>query len=153
MDEKILKNELFNSDTEFALRILSLLEIEERAVSMEEVFIVDFISCYPSFFDIGGEDIVGANSFLLGELPLRRQKVSDALRVLLFKGLVSVKLDPREGYLYEATSEGQNFDLSFNNDYMEMYRDNVYAVIEKYEGKTDEELMEVLKFHLTKETD
>lgn len=153
MDEKILSTGLFNSDTEFALRILSLLEIEEGPISMEGIFIIDFMACYPSAFGIEGEDVVGTNSFLLGELPLRRQKVSEALRVLLFKGLVDVNLNPIEGFLYVISEKGHDFDLGFNNDYMEMYRENIYSVLEEYEGKTDFELMEILEARLSKETD
>ncbi len=153
MDEKILSSGLFNSDTEFALRILSILEIAEKPVSKEEIFIIDFMACYPSAFDIEGEDVVGTNSFLLGELPLRRQKVSDAIRVLLFKGLIEVQLNPFEGFIYVISEKGRDFDLGFNNDYMEMYRENIYSVIEKYEGKSDVELMQILEARLSKETD
>lgn len=153
MDKEILKDNLFNSDTEFALRILSLLEIMEIPISKEKIFVIDFMACYPSAFDIEGEDVVGTNSFLLGELPLRRQKISDALCVLLFKGLIEVTLNPLEGFIYVISTKGQNLDLRFNNDYMEMYRENIYSVLEKYESKTDVELMEMLETRLSKETD
>lgn len=153
VDRKILKEELFNSDAEFALRVLSVLEIIESPMSLEKILIVDFISCYPSAFGVDGENVVGTNSFLLGELPLRRHKVSDALRMLLFKGLVEVELNPVRGYLYSISNSGQEFDLDFDNDYMEMYRVNVYAVIGKFGNKSDGELMEILNAHLAKEKD
>lgn len=144
---------LFNSDTEFSLRVLALLGEYGRAMTLDEIFFVDFIACYPSIFGIDGYDIVGTNTYLLGELPLRRQKISDATKILLFKNLLNVKLDPVKGFLYGISNKGVNFDLNFDNDYMEKFRGNIDSVLSKYEGKSEIELMKLLETHLSKEKD
>ena len=140
-----MKNDLFNSTFEMELRIATLLCVEpNKKFSVERILAMDFISCYAASFDFASTNLHGDNSFMYSELSSRRALIQEAIKPLVYRGVVEASID--RGYLYQITKVGKEYVLSLESEYAQEYRTIAETVISELGNYTDEELMRIIQF-------
>lgn len=140
-----MKSDLFNSTFEMELRISTLLCVGSNVLfSVERILSLDFIACYARDFELADTNLHGNNSFMFGELSSRRTLISEAIKPLVRRGFVEVKID--RGYLYQISEIGKNYILSLESEYAHEYRQTAELVIKELGNYSDDELMRIIQF-------
>ena len=116
-----MENNLFNSSFEMELRVVSLLtETSKEYISVERILAIDFLACYGKVFGISEYNLHGDNSLMYAEISNRRNLINEAIKPLVYKGLVDVKVD--KGYYYRITDTGKKYVDSLESDYAREYK-------------------------------
>lgn len=140
-----MKSDLFNSTFEMELRIATLLCVGDKALfSVERILALDFISCYASDFELSNDNLHGNNSFMFSELSSRRNLISEAIKPLVYKGLVEVEMN--RGYFYRISEIGKSYILSLESEYAKEYMQTAEMVIKELGNYSDDELMRIIQF-------
>ncbi len=135
-----MKNNLFNSTFEMELRVAVLLsEGAEQKFSVERILAMDFITCYAKEFRFSDSNLHGDNSYMYSELSNRRALIQDAVKPLVYRGIISAAVS--NGYLYQITDVGLNFVNSLESEYAKTYRMLAKDIVKEFGNMTDEELM------------
>ncbi len=138
-----MKSELFNSTFEMELRVSTLMsEGSTYKFSIERILVLDFIACYAKAFGFGDSNLHGNNSFMFSEISNRRALILDAMRPLVYRGLVSASVE--NGYLYQITDVGLNYVNSLESEYANTYRAIAREIISELGNFTDEELLNLI---------
>lgn len=75
-----MTNNMFNSKTEIALRILLTLYTSEENLSVDDLVIYDFMTIYAKDFGLTSYNLHGDNNSKESEFAARRQQVKEAIR-------------------------------------------------------------------------
>lgn len=116
-----MRNELFNSSFEIELRITALLsEMSKEFISADRILAIDFYACYGRTFGVSDYNLHGDNSLMYAEISNRRKLINEAIKPLVYNGLVEVKVN--KGYFYRITEIGMDYVNSLESDYAREYR-------------------------------
>lgn len=138
-------NKLFNSSFEMELRVATLLSSDcSKVYSIERILILDFMACYAKEFGFADGNLHGDNSFMYGELSSRRELVQEAIKYLVCRGAVDVKID--RGYYYKITPIGSEYIMSLESEYAQEYRKIVNVVNSELNDYTDDQLMKMVQY-------
>lgn len=112
---------LFNTPFEVSMRVLlSLLLSPKRQMSLDMITAIDFLTIYGSDFDITEYNLHGENIFKFSEFTSKRKVISEAIKELVLKDLVSV-VQGKEGFQYKLNTKGKKLCDSFTSDYASEY--------------------------------
>lgn len=140
-----MKNKLFNSPFEMMLRVLLFLSQDDKNYYfIDRIILLDFISCYSADFQLPYSNLHGTNNYKFGEIASRRQLVQEAIKLLVTKGLVEVKVD--KGYWFCISELGITYANTLNSSYANEYRAISKAVIKKYRKESDENILNLVRF-------
>lgn len=138
-----MKNDLFNSTYEMELRIAALLcEGKESSFSVERILAIDFMVCYAKDFHFSDSNLHGDNSFMYSELSSRRALIQEAIKPLVYRGVIEAKIE--NGYSYKITENGIQYAQSFESEYARAYRSIAKELIVELGDFTDERLISLL---------
>lgn len=132
---------VFNSTFENSLRVLILLDAAGTALSLERVYIADFIATYGRAFGITKESLNGENQFMYSELASRREQVRSALKELALEGYV-IPLKTDKGFSYQVDEAGRSFSISLESEYAKEYRRAAKAALSYMENRTHQSITE-----------
>ena len=138
-----MKN-LFNTAFEASLHILILLGLYKAPVSADMITYIDFITVYSKSFGMGNENLNGENNFKYGELSSRRRMIKSALKRLVLNGMVKARTTD-DGFRYDITDYGKQYEESLNSDYASKYRNDAEVVIDEMIGMNEQEISVFLK--------
>lgn len=130
---------LFNSVFENALRVLHILVIIEKKLTLERIVSIDFISIYGKDFGVSKINLHGNNSYNFSEFSLKREQIKKALKLLVLEGYVTPKY-LKKGFFYMITKKGKNYCNRFNNNYSETLSTTIKNIGMKYENLSDRRL-------------
>ena len=135
---------VFNTPFEISMRVLLMLSVDEtRAMTIDMIAAVDFITIYGNTFEIADENLNGNNVYNFSEFALKRELMQKALRFLVLHGLVTVA-KRHDGFRYGISTKGRTYMTKFNNDYADEYLAIVRAVIEHIGAKTEKEVFALI---------
>ena len=130
---------MFNTSFEMQLRILLILsETTDTPMSADMIMVIDFLTVYGAEFGICEANMHGESRYKYSEIASRCELVQKALRELVQKSLVEVKLS--QGFQYAITDSGFEYIFELESRYAETYRYTVRRVLETSRGKTEFDL-------------
>lgn len=140
-----MKNDLFNSTFEMGLRIATLLSADDkRSYSVTRILALDFIACYAYTFGFSEKNLHGDNPYMYSEISNRRTLIQEAVKNLVLRGIVDVRVDG--GYSYQITEKGIKYVFSLESEYATEYRMCIERVNSELVDCTDEEIMKMIQF-------
>lgn len=140
-----MMNKLFNSEYEIRLRMLLLLYVVRRPLSVDKITSLDFISVYGKDFEIGGNNIHGSSPYRFAEITNRRAMVSEAIKTNVIDGMLNVNTS--DGYSYSLTERGKSYVEAFNCSYVSKYYKNAEKAMAKYGNLSEAVLMKKIQEH------
>ncbi len=140
-----MSNKLFNSPFEMMLRVLLLLSQDKKNYySVDRIVLIDFVSCYAADFQLPYSNLHGTNNYKFGEIASRRQLVQEAIKLLVTKGLIEVKVD--KGYLFCISVSGFEYAKKLESSYATEYKAISKSAIRKFRKESDENIMKLVRF-------
>ena len=140
-----MSNNLFNSPFEMMLRVLLLLsQDKENYYSVDRIVLLDFISCYAADFQLPYSNLHGTKKYKLGEIASRRQLVQVAVKLIVTRGLIDVKVE--KGYWFSISDLGFNYANKLESSYATEYREIFRSAIKKYRKESDENILNLVRF-------
>lgn len=139
-----VSNRLFNSPFEMMLRVLLLLSQDKKNYySVDKIVLLDFVSCYAADFQLPYSNLHGTNYYKFGEIASRRQLVQEAVKFLVTKGLIEVKVN--KGYLFCISYSGLAYAEKFESSYATEYKLISKAAIKKFRKESDENILNLVR--------
>lgn len=112
---------LFNTPFEVSMRILlALLIAPKKQMSLDMITVIDFLTIYSSDFDISDYNLHGENIFSFSEFTSKRKVISESIKELVLKDLVTV-IQSEQGFQYKLNNRGKNLCDTFTSDYASEY--------------------------------
>lgn len=145
MGEGQRQEEVLGSTFELSLRLLILLDELNTALDKETVDALDFIALYGKDFGILQENLHGDGAYRFSEFPARENRITNAIRFLAIKGLISLQT-VKEGFLYSISPDGKQMCRNLKSEYTERYRHFIHLVYQYYAGKTFTALKDIRRF-------
>ena len=140
-----MSNKLFNSPFEMMLRVVLLLSQDNKNYySVDRIVLLDFVSCYAADFQLPYSNLHGTNNYKFGELANRRQLVREAIRILVTRGLVEVKVE--KGYSFCISKLGLAYANKLESSYATEYRAIAESAKKKYRKESDENILSLVRF-------
>ena len=140
-----MDNKLFNSPFEMMLRVVLLLSQDKKNYySVDRIVLLDFVSCYAADFQLPYSNLHGTNDYKFGEIANRRQLVQEAVKLLVTRGLVEVKVD--KGYLFRIADLGLEYAKKLESSYATEYKAISKSAIKKYRKESDENIFNLVRF-------
>lgn len=135
-----MTDKLFNTAFETSLRLLLLLNMSKRPLTLDRILAYDFISTHGDKFKISEESINGNNGFAFSEYALKRVLIDLALKDLVLNTIVTA-LEKPAGFQYQITPKGTSFANKLRNDYYAIYYKDCCNLTMNYFGEySDDEL-------------
>ncbi len=140
---------LFNTSFEVSMRILlSLLLSPKKQMSLDMITAIDFLTIYGSDFDITEYNLHGENIFKFSEFTSKRKVISEAIKELVLKDLVSV-IQSKEGFQYKLNRRGKKVCDSFTSDYASEYIGFAEDVWDFVDQRTEVEIINYINQRAT----
>jgi hypothetical protein len=131
---------LFNSELEFSLRILMILNTSmHKKMTIDKLAGIDFITVYGKDFGVSDYNLHGENNLKFSEYLNRRSSIIQAMKGLVLQGYVLVFCFKR-GFFYGISDSGKTYCEKLNDDYSIEYLNIVPKAIQYTEGINDREL-------------
>lgn len=134
---------LYNTSFEVSLRALLLLDKCNRAINVDTLTYLDFMSVYAKDFDVSEINVNGENRYKHGELSARRRMINSAIKRLVLDRFVKVTVSD-SGMLYGINKLGKEYVKQLDSEYATEYSHAAEQVIKKYGHLSDKELMQIL---------
>lgn len=135
---------VFNSVFEVSLRILCILNENNKPISLERVYCLDFISTYAKDFGYYSINLHGNNNYNYSEFTTRIQLIKAGLKDLVLQGYVDFSITP-EGLLYSISKKGKDNQKQMNDDYYKELSDILKKIISITDKKSDSELINLIE--------
>lgn len=133
----------FNTPFELSLRVLLNLSLYQKALSLDKILFIDFLTTYGANFGLTQTNLHGSNAFYIGELAVRRSQIQSALKDLTLKNLVLPEQN-KKGFSYLIHPEGEILCKNFSSTYAKVYLENAEIVKTYSENKTDTQLLRLV---------
>lgn len=130
---------LFNTPLEHGLRILLLLGTQVKPISLERIYIYDFMTCFSNIFDIEATNLHGNEFLSFSQLPSRRILCHEGIKTMVLNGFIKAEVSDK-GFLYSISSKGKTFNNSIESSYKIEYTSIASKVSRKYQSLNDLEL-------------
>lgn len=115
---------VFGSVFETSLRILILLDCTNRAMSLDEIQIRDFMARYAREYGKSDANLNGDNPFMYSELASSRNHLKVVLQELVLKGLIRPEAT-NSGIVYGISEKGHIEAEKLKTSYAVRYRETV----------------------------
>lgn len=132
--------QIFNSELEVNLRILSILAVVRGSVSLDYITTMDLFTTYGKNYKFTEENLHGDSSYNFSEIASRRTLVNRSLKSLVTKGLVKAEKSSN-GFYYSINEDGKNICNALDTDYHRKYSETVKIIIQKTHGLSDAQLV------------
>ena len=100
--------------------LLALLIAPKKQMSLDMITEIDFLTIYSSDFDISDYNLHGENIFSFSEFTSKRKVISESIKELVLKDLVTV-IQSEQGFQYKLNNRGKNLCDTFTSDYASEY--------------------------------
>ena len=139
-----MNSTLFNSPFEMGLRALLLLSsAPKQEFTVDRIVALDFITCYSADFGLPYQNLHGENNYKYGEIANRRMLVQEAIKDLVLRGLVDVKID--RGYNFTISAEGKKYAGKLKSSFAADYKEIAKKAISKNKDNTDEGILATIQ--------
>lgn len=134
-------NNLFNTEFEFSLRVLLILEAAREQMLTEDMLAAtDFISVYGKEFGMADKNLHGDNKYKFSEFTLRRELVLKGIKYLVLNDLIHVTPSTK-GFSYSINQNGLRYISNFASDYAESYRRVLKQTLMFIVNKTERDML------------
>ena len=116
-------NRVFNTKFEVSVRVVLLLDIAKELLSLDQLYVIDFVATYEKPFGLSKTSIQGENSYMFSEVTSRRQLVDSATRSLVLQGKV-IPTASENGISYSLSDRGREYVSLLTSAYASKYRDS-----------------------------
>ncbi|WP_449461138.1 ABC-three component system middle component 2 [Streptococcus suis] len=130
---------LFNTPLEHGLRVLLLLDTQANPISLERIYIYDFMTCFSSIFDVSDTNLHGNEFLSFSQLPSRRTLCHEAIKTMVLNGFITAEVSEK-GFVYSISTKGKTFKDSIESSYKLEYTTIASKVSHKYQSLNDLEL-------------
>jgi len=134
-----MKEKIFNTNFEVAMRILMLLNAFKEGLDEERILFFDFFTMYAKNYGFGNENINGESSYMINELTSQRKLTHDSIKELVLMGLIYV-VNTKNGYLYSINEKGSAVCKEMSTDYAYQYKKIAVSVKETLRNKSNKEI-------------
>ena len=131
--------EIFNSSFEMSLRILIILNVVNERISLDRIVAMDFIAVYGKEFNVSECNLHGDNEYRFSEYASRRPIMMQAIKELVLRNYIKPICNKR-GFNYCISNRGKIFIKSLNDEYANVYKDNLKQVEMRFKGWSDRRL-------------
>lgn len=135
---------VFNSVFEVSLRALCILNENNKPISLERIYCLDFISTYAKDFGYYNINLHGNNNFNYSEFTTRIRLIKDSIKDLVIQSYVDFSVTP-DGLLYSISEKGKNNQQKMNDDYYQELSDILRKIIPITNNKNDAELIALIE--------
>ena len=112
--------DIFNTAFEVSLRVLIILNVTKKNLSIDRISALDFIIIYGKDFGVSEYNLHGDNNYRFSEYALKRKIISESLKNLVLMGYILPHCN-KSGFTYSISKSGISFCQSLNDDYAENY--------------------------------
>lgn len=139
MREKI---QIFNTPEEVGVRILFILDIYQKKMSLQRLMYYDYFALHLHDLDQTLNSLHPDNPNHSSEIAIKKDLISNGLKMVISKGIISVKYT-KSGIYYQSNSLTHNFISLFQNDYVDELKNSINIVHSFFSNQTD---MQVYKY-------
>lgn len=133
-------NSIYNQKYEIAMRVLLLLSVSDKPMSIDTIASLDLMITYGKYFQLTDSNLHGENSYYFSELSARRNLIKNALPYLVITGLIEI-CDSKKGLEYNSSPNGitiaKNIKTNYGNEYLEIAKE----VMSKTKGLSDNQII------------
>ncbi len=129
--------DIFNTAFEVSLRVLIILNVTKKNLSIDRISALDFIIIYGKDFGVSEYNLHGDNNYRFSEYALKRKIISESLKNLVLMGYILPHCN-KSGFTYSISKSGISFCQSLNDDYAENYAiiaKNAHIMFEPYSDR------------------
>ena len=130
---------------ELSLRFLLLLDVsDDIGMTEERLCCLDFICTYAQDFGLDSYNLHGNSSYRFSEFVTRQMNSSEAVRSLVMKGLLNVKVS-EHGFMYSLSDTGEQFYNSLQSEYAQEYCGIAGHVSHMLSNRSDPALLALIR--------
>ena len=145
-----MKQKLYNSKFEILPRLMLLTSFDqEKTYTEDQMIAYDFMTIYSGEFLRQGRNLHGDNGFKYSEFAARKQAVSGAIKELVRKGMLQVKL--QDGFKYSATDAGVDRFKHMESSYASEYTEQLQLIMNQYSEYSESDLQKLIRSKSMKE--
>ena len=145
-----IKNRIFNSPLEIALRVLLILNFGKKtAFTLERLIIYDYLILNSGDLERAPESLHPALPNRSSQLLVKRELLQKALLILASKELILIKYK-KAGIQYAPSKLSEPFISYFESQYYVELKERVIWVAETFRNKTDKNLEKLISKNLEK---
>ena len=150
MKKQNIKNRIFNSPLEIALRVLSILSLGKKAsFSLERLIIYDYLILNSGDLDNAPESLHPSLPNRSSQLLVKRELVQKALLILASKELIIIKYS-KSGIQYAPSKLAKPFMDYFDSQYYNKLKERVTWVAESFKSRNDKSLEKFISVNIEK---
>ena len=128
---------IFNSKQEISFRILVLLCVTKKDLSLDLITSLDLFATYGKAYEMIDYNLHGDNTYTFSEITSRRKLINESLKFLVIDGLITPNQNGY-GFTYSINDAGEEICSKMDTDYFIQYSECVQAV-NKYTSNMIEE--------------
>lgn len=136
-------DKVFNSIFEASLRIMLLLSVDGRDMTVDRIAEYDFMTVYSAYFGLSKQVMNGENDFGFSEYAARRKNTQAALKTMVLDGTVKV-LRRENGFRYSITESGRAAAARMESEYAIQYKRLAKITARSLGNMTEEQIMDVI---------
>jgi len=150
MMKQNIKNRIFNSPLEIALRVLLILSFgKKNSFSLERLIIYDYLILNSGDIENAPESLHPSLPNRSSQLLVKRELLQKALLILASKELVIIKY-AKSGIQYAPSKLTEPFILYFESNYYESLKERVIWIAEVFKSRNDKSLEKFIALNLEK---
>ena len=132
--------QIFNSELEVNLRILSILAVIQNSVSLDYITTMDLFTTYGKNYGFTLDNLHGDSSYNFSEIASRRTLINRSIKSLVTKGLIRAEKSVN-GFYYSINDDGRKISNALDTNYHRKYIETVKTIIQKTHGLSDAQLI------------
>lgn len=150
MKKQNIKNRIFNSPLEIALRVLLILSLGKKvSYSLERLIIYDYLILNSGDLDNAPESLHPSLPNRSSQLLVKRKLVQKALLILASKELIIIKY-LKSGIQYAPSKLAEPFIAYFDSHYYNELKERVMWVAESFKNRNDKSLEKFISVNIEK---
>lgn len=131
---------IFNSKQEISFRILVLLCVIKKDLSLDLITSLDLFATYGKAYDMIDYNLHGDNTYTFSEITSRRKLINEAIKSLVIDGLITPNQNAY-GFTYSINDEGKEICAKMDTDYFIQYSECVQTVHEYTNNMSEETIV------------
>jgi|SRR5690554_6798676 len=150
MIKQNIKNRIFNSPLEIALRVLLILSFgKKNSFSLERLIIYDYLILNSGDIENAPESLHPSLPNRSSQLLVKRELLQKALLILASKELIVIKY-AKPGIQYAPSKLTEPFVSYFESQYYENLKERIIWVAEAFKSRNDKSLEKFISLNLEK---
>lgn len=134
---------IFNTRFEISIRLLLLLDAVGVKISSTRASLLDFVATYGKDFGISEINLHGNSSYLFSEYSSRKTAMDTAFKILVLEEY-ACPLYSKRGFSYKISNKGKQFCHQLNDDYADIYRQNIQCARKMFGKYSDRALIQYI---------